>query len=163
MSELSAQNSQILHLLLDELSSNLKSFFEVLTQEKQAIRSSDLEALQQTLEAKTELSEQIEKSVQSSEQLLGAPLSEFFNDKSSLQLENRSDLEIVRKKLQTIAALTEDCHDLNLANGLSINTLSNINQFTLNLMSGKDPDSKTYGASGQTHPGKTTGRSIGKA
>lgn len=69
----------------------------------------------------------------------------------------------LQQKTQSLLSLIQECHDKNLANGMTIQMLSNINQHALDLVSGKHKqDVKLYGSSGEkTQSGNQS--SLGKA
>ena len=156
---LSSINEAQLLPLLNKMQILLTSFEETLEVEKQAIRHSKFDALQQNTATKAKLADQLDQLASQIETEIQIPFSELL-DAIDLFPESQMD---VKDRLTKINQLTNQCHDLNLANGISINILNNMNNFTLNLLSGRDPNSKTYSAKGQKQEPATTGRALGKA
>ena len=144
-----------------ELTRQLTSFAELLDKEALAIKNNDAEQLTDLTSQKQTLSNQLESLSDQLNQLL-KPLSltlQDFTDKarfSALPDEVQADTK-------ALIQLIEECHDKNLANGMSIQILSNINQYALDLMSGKQAqDVKLYGASGEKTQNSDK-NSLGKA
>lgn len=154
---LTADQRQALQLSFKKLHQELESFFEILQIEKEAIRHSDTEKLEQNLTKKSTSADLIEQHIQHIENLTGRSLLDWFSQENSQELGEWS------QSIVELKALTQNCHDLNIANGISINILNNMNNVSLGILSGKDPDMKTYGAKGQARSGKDQGRTIGKA
>lgn len=139
----------------------LNDFSNLLDQEAQAIKKNDSEALIQASTAKQNLSIELDQATAELNLSL-TPLS--LNLADFTHHEKFSKLPVdVQNNVKSLISQIETCHDKNLANGMSIQILSNINQHALDLMSGKQgQDVKLYGSSGEkTHSGDQ--KSFGKA
>lgn len=152
--ELPSQIAQFLQLL--------ESFKEALLSESQALKSNNTEQLSTTLSVKNELSEKISQLTQAIEQQLNTQqltLSVLLSPEISPDLP-----QTMQQNIQRLILLSNQCHDLNQANGISIQILNNINQHTLKILSGQEsPNIKLYGARGKTQATKPTKNPLGKA
>ncbi|WP_321276172.1 flagellar protein FlgN [Thiomicrorhabdus indica] len=150
-----SQNSKEVYTSFDKLLKALDNFLTILNEEKAAIRKSEIKLIEDVTQKKSESVDQIESISIAIEKDTGRSIPEWFADKT---LEGN-----LQNLIQKTENMTTACHDLNLANGLSINILNNMNSYTLNLVSGKDPDMKTYGSKGQENASKDQRRTLGKA
>lgn len=154
-------NEQTFTSHVNELAELLTQFSNTLDQEAEAIKKNDTESLLETNTLKQSLAEQLNTCGNSVEQDL-APFDTNLIDFSMHDQFQSISINSQEKVKQTIN-LTVECHDKNLANGMSIQILSNINQQALDILSGKtDADVKLYGSSGeQTQSGQQ--KTLGKA
>jgi len=147
---------------LASLQTLLDGFLTLLQNEKDAIKHSQIEQLSQIISDKSEASFELENRMTQLNQLAKARFDQTFTDLLA-QSDNLTNLEPdERQALQETQQLTLKCHDLNQANGIAIQILKNMNEFTLSLVSGNDPDFKTYGSKGQKHRSRS-GQTLGKA
>lgn len=147
---------------LCQLLESLAEFESVLDQEDTILKSADITPLAEVLKQKEQLSDQVnqqfsELSNQFSDDLLS--LNEF------IQLDSYQTLPAeLQQQIQQAIDLATICHEKNIRNGMTVQSLNNINQAFLNLFTGQDPNAQTYGAQGQAKSGenKKPG-SLGKA
>ncbi len=152
--QLPSQMAQFLQLL--------DVFQQTLLSESQALKSNLTDQLATTLLTKEKLAEDISLLTQSIEALLKTKqlsLSVLL----STQLPSNLPLSI-QQDIQRLITLSNQCHDLNQANGISIQILNKINQHALNIISGQEsPNIKLYDASGETQPPESIKKPLGKA
>ncbi len=146
-----------------ELLSSLEKFQATLHSEAQALKAtSHSEQLTSILESKTQLSEEITQLFQAFDtQLIKHQLSfsELLKDNIPPSIPSS-----ITNTLQSIIQLSQQCHDLNQSNGISIQILKHLNQYTLNLISGHEsPPVTLYSAKGKTQSSTTTPPPLGKA
>ncbi len=146
---------------ISELTGLLTQFSTLLDNEAEAIKTNDADALLENNHAKQSLSDQLNQcgnQIESDLSCFETNLIDFSLNENFRTL-TTSTQEIVKNAIN----LTVECHDKNLANGMSIQILSNINQHALDMLSGKsDKDVKLYGSSGEkTQSGKQN--TLGKA
>jgi flagellar biosynthesis/type III secretory pathway chaperone len=140
----------------------LESFLETLLAESEALRSNHTDQLSTTLSVKNALAEEISLLTQTIEKQLNTQkltLSVLLSSKppSNLPLAMQQDI-------QCLITLSNQCHDLNQANGISIQVLNNINQHTLKILSGQEsPNIKLYSARGETQTTQPSKNPLGKA
>ena len=148
----SSQIAVLMHLL--------KQFSEILDQESDIIKKNQADQLIKITQSKQNLAEQLNSSTIELDKTLGQNLNliSLVSSPSFTLLSEQQQAET-----KQLIALIQQCQDKNLANGMSIQMLSNINKHTLDLISGKhQQDVKLYGSSGE----KTTAGSqntLGKA
>lgn len=135
---------------IGELKGSLQLFLETLKTESELLKLSPSDQLTQTLEQKSKLAEQLQASQQNLETFLKSSdiqhLSEMLTPPYSANLGNA-----LKKEIQEVLTLSQACSDLNLANGISVKILANINQAKLRILAGNtDNQSSTYSAKGQT-------------
>lgn len=153
LGQFSSQIVGLMHLL--------KQFSEILDQESDIIKKNQAEQLTQITQSKQNMAEQLNLLTVELDQTLSnhnLNLISFVSSPSFTSLSEEQQAEVK----QTLV-LIQKCHDKNLANGMSIQMLSNINKHTLDLISGKNQqDVKLYGSSGEK---TTTGSqsTLGKA
>lgn len=144
-------------ILLTEIEQQLSNFLELLETEKLAIRQSDFDSLEKNTSEKSEQAKTLEITSEKLSTLLHHPLSDLLENPELIGVES------LQQKLDKIRILSVSCHDLNQANGISIQILNNMNDYTLNLITGHDPNTKLYGSKGETQKPKKTGNTLGKA
>lgn len=157
-----AQNRQQLTSLVAELTHLFENFYLSLQTESEALKKNDSEQLLLISTTKQEQSEGITTLTAKLESTLKA---------SKLTLANLFDLNVsttlpkaLQQATQKLVAISDKCQDLNQANGMTIQILSNINKHALNLISGKtQPNVQLYGSSGVTTASPNTKKSLGKA
>jgi flagella synthesis protein FlgN len=157
-----ATDTQNLSPLLTELLDLLSQFESVLETEADALKSSQLNNLTDTLQRKEQLSESVSETFQS----LAQHLPDGVDLSSPLKESNLSSLPGLkaedRQALQNISEKTKHCHKLNTINGMTVQSLRHLNQTTLNLLTGQE-NTKTYSASGKTVPSDQKSNPLGKA
>ncbi len=139
----------------------LCQFETVLNQESTILKSSDLSSLSDITLEKESLTQKIDLEFQ----VLNKKLTPKIHSLNEL-LESDFFQTFPTELQKTIQETTEkivQCSDQNLANGMSIQALSNINQTVLQLFSGQNPQNKTYSASGESQITDNTSRTLGKA
>jgi flagellar biosynthesis/type III secretory pathway chaperone len=144
-----------------DLNRLLTNFSEILDQEAIAIKCNQAEQLTQIIAIKEQLAHDLNLATDSINQFLNSYSVDLINFKNSpLFKELPTEIQTIVKNLVN---LTQECNDKNLANGMSIQMLSNINKHVLDLISGKNEQQvKLYGSSGeQTQSGSKS--SLGKA
>lgn len=145
---------------VNELAELLTEFSGILDQEAQSIKQNDTDSLLKTNTQKQNLAEKLNASGNLVEQDLAAFDTNLID--FSMHEHFQSVSTECQEKVKQAINLTVECHDKNLANGMSIQILSNINQQALDILSGKtDADVKLYGSSGektQTGQQKTLGK-----
>lgn len=154
-------NTHSLTSQVEELISLLDAFKTVLSQEEKAIKSADAEKLTKISQDKQTIAVSLNDTGLAIEESLAGEATNLVDFSVT---ERFSELakplqDIIKKAIN----LTIDCHDKNLANGMSIKILSNINQHAIDLVSGKpQQEVKLYGSSGEkTQSGQQT--TLGKA
>lgn len=144
----SIENIEQLPSHIVQFLSLLERFYNVLLSESQSLKTNNSEKLSSLLPSKSQLSEEISQLTQIIESLLKTQqlsLSHLFNLPPSSKLPHP-----LQQNIERIVALSNQCHDLNQSNGISIQILKNLNQHTLNLISGKEPSNvKLYSAKGE--------------
>lgn len=150
-----SEKSEHILALFSRLQKELDLFLSILNDEKTAIQKSNIQLIEEVSQKKSNSADAIEATSKTIEKDTGRSISEWLTDET---LEGE-----IKTLVEQVHTQTTECHDLNMANGLSINILNNMNSFTLNLISGKDPDMKTYGSKGQAHASKDKNRTLGKA
>ena len=141
----------------------LEHFYNTLLSESQALKSNDSEQISNILPEKNQLSEEISQLTQTLESQLTRQqltLASLFDSTLSSNLP-----QPLQQNIERIVTLSNQCHDLNQSNGISIQILKNLNQHTLNLISGKEPSNvKLYSAKGEAKSsGSTPQKPLGKA
>jgi len=145
----------------DSMTQVLNQFLNTLDLETEAIKKNLTQQLIDASSHKSDLANQIEEKNQTLNSML---------EKSNVTLDSLPDSSIfntlpteIQNNTLALIKLIQKCHDKNLANGMSIQMLSNINQHALDLMSGKQKDdAKLYSSSGEkTRSGYQS--SLGKA
>jgi flagella synthesis protein FlgN len=146
---------------LDALNGLLDAFESVLEQEAALLKDHASEALHPILERKAQLAEQLDRQFQQLETLL-PPASGHFADLVRNQAFARQAPKL-QHQAETFLSRSQRCNDLNIANGISIQILNNINQVSIELMAGQtDNAPDLYGRSGQSKSSKSSS-TLGKA
>ncbi|QCU90497.1 flagella synthesis protein FlgN [Thiomicrorhabdus sediminis] len=146
---------------IDKLKTFLSAFSDTLSTESQAIRNADTAGIEKIVAEKQSLSVEIEQLSAAIEALLEPLQANIFSFTEHPAFEELSDKDqqLLIETLQWV----QQCHDQNLANGMAIQTLSNINRHALDILSGKtEKDVKLYSASGEKTSSKPR-KSLGKA
>lgn len=139
----------------------LNQFLDALSLETEAIKKNLTQQLLDASSLKSDLANQIEEKTQTLNTIL---------EKSNVTINYLSDSSIfstlpieIQNNSLALIELIQKCQDKNLANGMSIQMLSNINQHALDLISGKKKDdTNLYSSSGEkTRSGHQS--SLGKA
>lgn len=144
-----------------ELNRLLNTFSEKLDQEANAIKQNLPEDISAASNAKNELVNQLNTL---SEKIDSALSQHDLNLNTLIESELFTTLPTaLQEQIIQALELIEKCHDKNLANGMSIQMLSNINKHALDLIAGKPTeDVKLYGSSGEKT--RSSGQSsLGKA
>jgi len=146
---------------IEELVCLLDQFSDVLDTEASCIKNNLPEKLIENAQNKnalaielTDTSNKIEKQLEP----FNLSLITLVDDSSfqTLSVNTQSNITELKAKI-------EACHDKNIANGMSIQMLSNINQHALDLIAGKPQDLKLYGSSGEKTNSSSSQGSLGKA
>ncbi|MCF6298361.1 MAG: flagellar protein FlgN [Thiomicrorhabdus sp.] len=152
--QLPSQIAQFLQLL--------ETFHETLLSESQALKSNNTDQLSTTILVKSELTEKISLLTQSIENQLKTQQLSLSALLSSTLPSNLP--QAMQQNIQRLILLSNQCHDLNQANGISIQILNNINQQTIKIISGQEPPNvKLYGATGETQTSASAKNPLGKA
>lgn len=146
---------------IKELLASLKQFETILEKESTQLKTSNTDALNKITSDKDKVSSEIESIFTELKINTDDP---EFSINNFMQQDLFANLPL---GLQEIFAQVENqivmCHDKNIANGISLQALNNINHTFLQLFKGQDPHSKTYTASGNTTPSSSTSKTLGKA
>ncbi|MEA3405596.1 MAG: flagellar protein FlgN [Pseudomonadota bacterium] len=146
---------------IDELNSLLLEFKTLLESESELLKQNDSNAIIETSQTKNEISNKIDKQVQSIQNLLPDKSKHFFELAQDKVFSGIS--KTLQPKIDGSIELTQACHDLNMANGMAIQILSNMNQVSLQILTGQNrTETNLYGSSGSTTQNKTKS-SLGKA
>lgn len=159
------QANQYALKVIELLSPAVDDFFICLEKESSAIANGPVETLEEMTEGKQRSALNLEKATQAAQQFLqnsDHTLEQLLSSEPS-----RDELPLAKTTSEALRALTDkirQCYDLNQANGISIQALRNINQHTLDLITGKEKEVKLYGSSGTTpSSSKGPGSHLGKA
>jgi len=150
-----------LSIAVNKLLACLKQFETILVKESEQLKASDTETLIKTTVEKDTIATEIE-TVFAELKTITNDISFSINDFMSQDLFKDLPLELQASFEKTVNQIVI-CHDKNIANGISLQALSNINHAFLQLFKGQDPHSKTYTASGNTTPSNSTSKTLGKA
>ena len=146
---------------IEELLHLLESFSAILDSESECIKKNQTDELLKIATLKSDLANQLNESTKTIELVL-KPFD--LNIKTlSQSAEFKSLDQAIQSKVNGLTPLIEACHDKNLANGMSIQILSNINQHTLDLITGKQHDVNLYGSSGEKTRASNKQSNLGKA
>ncbi|WP_178861231.1 flagellar export chaperone FlgN [Thiomicrorhabdus cannonii] len=152
---------------LEALGQLLQKFLQLLESEAEQLKHGNAESLIDVIEPKAKLGEQIQSCFEK--------ISSFFADSTPdnanaqfFALAKQQAFSAVSTELQDkvnkVIQLTERCHDQNIANGMSIRILSNINKTSLQILSGQSAESvNLYSASGDRTSNKPHSTTLGKA
>ncbi|WP_321324353.1 flagella synthesis protein FlgN [Thiomicrorhabdus sp.] len=159
--QLNELNSNQFPSQIEELVRLLNQFSDVLDTESNCIKKNLPEKLIENAQNKNALADQLSNATNRIEKQL-EPLNLTLTtliDHNSFQMLSANTQANIRDLMVKI----KDCHDKNLANGMSIQMLSNINKHALDLISGKPQDLKLYGSSGEKTNSSSSQGSLGKA
>lgn len=146
---------------IDELNSLLLEFKTLLESESELLKQNDSNAIIESSQAKSDLSDKIDKQVQSIQSHFPSKSKHFFELTQEQAFSELS--ETLQSKMDDSIQLSQACHDLNMANGMAIQILSNMNQVSLQILTGQNQtETNLYGSSGSTTLHKTKS-SLGKA
>ncbi len=156
------QNRQQLTSLVADLTHLLESFYTSLQTESEALKTNDSEQLTLTSATKHQQTDEILRLTAELESSLKANNLTFAN---LFELNVSTTLpKALQQATQQLVATSDQCQDLNQANGMTIQILSNINKHALNLISGKPQSNvQLYGSSGITTASSNTKKTLGKA
>lgn len=146
---------------IDKLKTFLSEFSGILSTESQAIRNADTAGIEKIVAEKQNLSVEIEQLSAAIETILEPLQANIFSftEHPAFDELSEKDQQALIDTLQQV----QQCHDQNLANGMAIQTLSNINRHALDILSGKtEKDVKLYSSSGEKTSNKPK-KSLGKA
>lgn len=146
---------------IEELLHLLEKFSNILDSESDCIKKNQPEKLLEVAAIKSDIANQLNISTKSIEIIL-KPLNLNITTLSQSNEFKALD-QSVQSNLKTLVPKIAACQDKNLANGMSIQILSNINQHTLDLISGKQQDVKLYGSSGEKTRTGNKQSNLGKA
>lgn len=159
--QLNKLNSTQFSSQIEELVCLLDQFSNVLDTEAAFIKKNLPDKLIENAQTKNEFankltnaSNEIEKQLEP----LNLSLVTLIDDPSFQTLNPNIQANITELKVKI-----EVCHDKNIANGISIQMLSNINQHALDLISGKPQELKLYGSTGEKTNSSSSQSSLGKA
>ncbi|MDX1353485.1 MAG: flagellar protein FlgN [Thiomicrorhabdus sp.] len=146
---------------IDELVHLLQAFSDILDSEAEHIKKNQPEQLTDTTAIKSDMANQLSAATIALEASL-KPLN--LNISTLIQSDAfKTFPPSTQAKVTELISMIEACHDKNLANGMSIQILSNINQHALDLLSGKPQDVKLYGSSGEKTRAANKQSNLGKA
>lgn len=137
----------------NQLFSSLTRFQTLLEQEASFLKSNQVDQLPSLLEEKSQLSVEVNNIFQSF-------IDQIPQDNSTLDQLTESEIfqtfpSGLQQQVTSIIEKINLCHDLNLSNGMTVQILSNLNQVSLNILTGQgNTDSSSYGASGEKHKAK---------
>lgn len=149
---------------IDVLNRLLHDFHDILESESAHLKQPPSEALSRTLEQKSAVAQQLESELNTIEELLkphnnGATFIDLAKDNAFSSISDSLQVKVDR-----IIQLSQDCHDLNTSNGIAIQILSNINDFSIDLLTGKSSaEVKLYGSSGEKQLHNQNQSTLGKA
>jgi len=156
------QQIELLPSQIAQFVQQLESFLETLQSESQALKSDQPDQLSSILSIKSVLAEEISRLTQTIEKQLNTQKLTLPDLLSSKRPSNLP--QAMQHNIQQLITLSNQCHDLNQANGISIQVLNNINRHTLKILSGQEfSNVKLYGATGETQTSASTKNPLGKA
>lgn len=147
---------------IGQLFDALIEFKNLLLKEAELLKSYDFETLPELLDHKSKLSGQIEQQFFTLTSCFDHPapqkLDALLNEPAFLGVQMP-----IQKSFIDLITLINECHDLNLVNGIIVQTLSNMNQVSLNILTGQTSSSgQIYSATGERQNSKKQ-TSLGKA
>ncbi|MBO1928440.1 flagellar protein FlgN [Thiomicrorhabdus sp. 6S2-11] len=146
------------------LSPVVDDFFACLQEESKIIAKGTVQEIETISENKQKIAQKLEQASQK----VAPALDKFDCDLQTL-LSAQNDAiakldQTTLSALQNLSNKLTESFELNQANGISVQTLSKINRFTLDLITGKDQKVKLYGSKGTTESGKpSAGAKLGEA
>lgn len=155
-------DEQALTLKTRQLLDAMSQFKEILQQESNLLKKFNIENLPALLEKKSALSETIEDTFKQLNLCLGSESPKTLDAWLTSDIFATLPKEL-QKNFKELIKITNECHDMNLANGMTVQTLNNLNQASLNILTGQTAASgQVYGATGERQKSKTQ-TSLGKA
>ncbi len=140
----------------------LNEFEDVLNKEFAALKSADASLIINVTTSKKIIAENIEQVFK--ELAENNFTDKDFSVKGFIQQKDFTNFPIELQQLfKNISLKTKLCHDQNIANGASIQSLKNLNDMFLQIIKGEDSKSKTYTSFGSSTKGTVTSKPIGKA
>jgi flagella synthesis protein FlgN len=152
---------------LEALGQLLREFLQILKSEAEQLKHGNAESLIEVIEPKEKLGEQIQSRFEKISTLFAGSTPDNANS-DFFELAKQQAFSTISTQLQEnvneIIQLAEHCHDQNIANGMSIRILSNINKTSLQILSGQTADNvNLYSASGDRTSNKPHSTPLGKA
>lgn len=149
---------------IEVLNTLLHEFHQILQDESSLLKQPPSEALTANLEQKAATAQQVESELLTLEKIL----SPHANGASLMDLARNGAFAEISDSLQVqvehFMKLSQACHDLNTSNGIAIQILSNINDFSIDLLTGKSTaEVKLYGSSGEKQLHTQSHSTLGKA
>lgn len=146
------------------LSPVVDDFFTSLQKEAEAIAKGTVNDIEAVAENKQAIAQKLEQTSIKA----GAALAEYHCDLQTLLSDSNTTLSGLEattlSNLQNLTHKLTESYELNQANGIAVQTLSKINRFTLNLITGQDQPVKLYGSKGTTESApKASGAKLGEA
>jgi len=149
---------------LAQLLEDLHTFESILDQESEVLKTSDISPLIRILEQKEILSERLTQSFNWLSKNLSPDDTVQLSLKELLLVDSVQNLtEKTQQQLQDAVDLATQCHKKNVINGMTVQALKNMNQTLLNVFTGQDQNTQTYGATGKTANSETKSNPLGKA
>lgn len=156
---------------IESLSKNISSllsllikFENILVKEASVLKTSDIDILIKIVNDKQAISQQIEKTFSLLSKSANNTTKDFFSISSFMEKDNFRSLPAkLQETFKKVELITVSCHDKNIANGISVQTLNNFNETFLQLYHGQDPQSKTYTSTGSSSTSSNKSTTLGKA
>jgi flagellar biosynthesis/type III secretory pathway chaperone len=146
---------------IDNLLNLLNEFEATLDQESDILKTSDTEKLTRIVTNKKLLSEKIEHTLKT---LSKVTKQQDFSISQFIEQTNFKDLpQQIQELFKQVAKQTIKCHDKNIANGITLQSFTNLNDAFLQILKGQDTQSKTYTSSGSSTTSNTNSKPLGKA
>jgi flagellar biosynthesis/type III secretory pathway chaperone len=154
-----AVHNNDLTLHLSELRNQLSDFLNTLQDESHALKKNNIEQLIEILSKKQSLSEHISVQTTQIETAFGLPSQLTELRQSCLDKKAKDCVELVDEIIQ----LSQECKDLNMRNGITIQAIENINAQMINIFTQPQEGSVSlYNASGEKKAANSKA-SLGKA
>jgi len=139
----------------------LLEFKTLLETESDLLKANNAEEIIKTSQTKNQITDKINTQVQTIQNILPKKSKHFFELAQEKSFSELSD--DLQSKVEQSIELSQVCHDLNMANGMAIQILSNMNQVSLKILTGHNQaEHNLYGSTGSTTQSKTKS-SLGKA
>jgi flagella synthesis protein FlgN len=148
-------DSDLIHNTLEKLYHSLIEFLHFLSEEKESIRQQNIMNLSKASSQKEAIASKINENYKD--------LVNLTNQSNIKEMLVASELSDHAYYLTECHQLIEQCHDLNLANGLSMQILINMNQEMLNLLKGTGPQPELYSSSGDKQKSSLEPTKLGQA
>lgn len=156
--------NQTVQQVISQLSPVVDDFFACLQKEAEIIAKGTAEDIESITESKQTIVQNLEQTSAKAAKAL-----ESYDCELQSLLSGDSDtLKVLQQAtltaLQNLSNRLTESFELNQANGIAVQTLSKINRFTLNLVTGQQQPVKLYGSKGTTEShSKTAGAKLGEA